>query len=254
MELRKSEGFTPLPNFLVDERYLAELPNEAVTLLIVLNRHIRGYHAQERTFTTTLAMQLAGFKDVRTASKYLKVLVDWQLADVKKIKGKASIYSLNFSNPKPTQFLLNRLQESYDVGTLHAGGKHASDVGSPPTQHVGLIKKEINKENKYKKENPVEDVLQLWTPEMMVLNTWLERSGEKKMTAQEVEPLLLQLNAHYETKLKAELLTSNQMYANFVKWIQRRPYHKNSNIKNSPKIGRMEELEKLSIEEESLYF
>lgn len=254
MEFKKSEGFTPLPNFLVDERYLAELPNEAVTLLIVLNRHIRGYHAKERTFTTTLAMQLAGFKDVRTASKYLKVLVNWQLADVKKVKGKASIYSLNFSDPKPTQFLLNRELPAHNVTTLDDASEGEYDVGSLPTQHVGLIKKDINKGNKYKKENTVEDVLQLWTPELIVLNTWLERSGEKTMTAQEVEPLLLQLNAHYETKLKAELLTSNQMYANFVKWIQHSPRHKKPSHLIQKKIGRMEELEQLSIEEESLYF
>ena len=41
------------------------------------------------------------------------------------------------------------------------------------------------------------------------------------MTESLVQELLLEINAHYETKLKAELITDTQMYMNFVKWVKR---------------------------------
>ena len=228
----KSEGFTPLPNFLIDERYIAELPHEAVTLLIVLNRHIRGYRVEEKAFTTSLAMQLAGFKDERTASKYLKLLVDWKLATVKKQRGKASIYRLNFDNPKPTQYLL-----AQQVGTSNGVTPPTYEDGGRPTCDGGLIKKPN------KKNNTLHSVLHLWQPNLETLNTWLKFSGESEMDRKQIEHTLLEVNAHYEEKIKSGRITENQMYANFIKWKKRtKTYAKACYAKPT---SRMQELEAL---------
>lgn len=235
---QKAEGFTPMPNFLVDERYIAELPAEAVKLLVILNRHIVGYQESEKAFSTSLAMELAGIKDERTATKYLKVLADWNLVIPKKSRGKATVYSLNFTTPKDTNF--KKLPTSNEGGlpTQHVpafSGNFQQPptqyVGTPPTQHEGgvppchgglinKLNKETSKENTCS-ENPVDAVLNLWTPNLDSLNAWLQRSGIAKMTQSEVDGWLLEINGYYSTKIEAGLLTDTQMYTNFVKWIKR---------------------------------
>ncbi|HCJ6574847.1 TPA: replication protein, partial [Acinetobacter baumannii] len=80
--------------------------------------------------------------------------------------------------------------------------------------------KENFKENECS-ENPVDAVLNLWTPNLDALNAWLQRSGIAKMTQSEVDGWLLEINGYYSTKLEAGLLTDTQMYTNFVKWIKR---------------------------------
>lgn len=183
---KKEEGYTPLPNFLVDERYIAELPAESVKLLVILNRHIAGHKSTEKPFTTTLAMEFAGFKDERTASKHLKTLVDWNLLKVKKSRGKASLYSLNYDNPKSTDFNKAPTQNvgTYDVPTskvptLNDGTVPTSHVGGVPTSNVGLIKnpnKETNKENIYV-------VFEFWKTTFNSPKTVLTEKRKKKIEA-----------------------------------------------------------------------
>ena len=42
------------------------------------------------------------------------------------------------------------------------------------------------------------------------------------MTQELVNQVLLEINAHYEPRLKSGQLTDSQMYANFVKWMKRK--------------------------------
>lgn len=182
----KADGYTPLPNFLVDERYIAELPGEAVKLLVILNRHIVGHKANEKPFTVTLAMDLAGFKDERTATKHLKTLVEWNLVSVKKARGKASLYTLNFENPKPTRFKeVPTLDEgalnvpTQNAPTLNVGTVPTSHVGGVPPSDVGLIKnpnKETNKENIYV-------VFEFWKTTFNSPKTVLTEKRKKKIEA-----------------------------------------------------------------------
>lgn len=83
------------------------------------------------------------------------------------------------------------------------------------------IDKENIKESAKNPENHVDEILNLWTPDLNSLNAWLQRSGEMPMTQELVNRLLLEINAHYEPRLKADRVTDSQMYSNFVKWIKR---------------------------------
>lgn len=162
----RQEGFSPLPNFLTDDRYFAELPPGAAVALVVLNRHLNHKHSKVKAFTITLAQELCGFKDERTASKHLKVLVDWRLVKAIKSNGKASLYELDFTDPKPTNYLLNKQPPTKNEGGLKAptlnapppkneGTPPPNFVGTPPPKNGGLIKN-INKElNKEKKERGI---------------------------------------------------------------------------------------------------
>ena len=70
-------------------------------------------------------------------------------------------------------------------------------------------------------QNPVDEVLNIWQPDLHQLNSWMQRSGLPKINQAQVEELLLEINPHYESKIHTGAVTPNQMYSNFVKWIKR---------------------------------
>ncbi|MDP7843606.1 hypothetical protein AbaIHSS3526_17610 [Acinetobacter baumannii] len=70
-------------------------------------------------------------------------------------------------------------------------------------------------------ENPVDEVLNIWKPDLRQLNSWMQRSGLPKINQAQVEELLLEINPHYENKIITGAVTSTQMYSNFVKWVKR---------------------------------
>lgn len=70
-------------------------------------------------------------------------------------------------------------------------------------------------------ENPVDEVLNIWKPDLQQLNSWMQRSGLPKINHAQVEELLLEINPHYENKIITGAVTSTQMHSNFVKWVKR---------------------------------
>ena len=85
-------------------------------------------------------------------------------------------------------------------------------------------------------ENSVDEVLNLWVPDLHSLNSWLQRSGEQPMVQDQVEQVLLEVNSHYSPRLKSGLVTDTQMYSNFVKWLKRKPTAKKSARADNKKI------------------
>lgn len=70
-------------------------------------------------------------------------------------------------------------------------------------------------------ENPVDEVLNIWKPDLQQLNSWMQRSGLPKINQAQVEEILLEINPHYESKIHTGAVTTTQMYSNFVKWVKR---------------------------------
>lgn len=248
--MQKEEGYTGLPNFICDEGYLAALSGEAIKCLIFLNRHINGFHLEQKSMGEALVMKITGIKDKRTVRKYMAELATYQLVSIHKENGKSNIYGITFESRLPVKPVTSNVTGQSQPVSPHATGQHpkpvtrhvaASDVPgtshatAPVTRHVPAtsdmpchpVKEIYLKENiknthtLVQPENSVDEVLNLWTPKINQLNAWLQRSGEMPMTEQLVQQQLLEINAHYETKLKAGLITDTQMYMNFVKWVKR---------------------------------
>lgn len=69
-------------------------------------------------------------------------------------------------------------------------------------------------------KNSVDEILNLWKPNLDSLNSWLKRAGEKSLTQSEMENTLLEVNAHYERQIRSDLVSDSKMYSNFVKWVK----------------------------------
>lgn len=220
---QKAEGHTPLPNFICDEGYLAVLDGDAIACLIFLNRYVTGFHIDNRSLGESLVMKITGIKDKRTVRKRMSELEKFGLISIQKEHGKSSVYTLTFEDRKPVELVASHDTSSKKVVTRHATRPVTSHATTTSDMPCHPVKENILKENIKNTcvENPVEQVLNLWTPNFDSLNAWLQRSGIAKMTQQEIDSWLIEINGYYSTKIESGSVSDTQMYSNFVKWIKR---------------------------------
>lgn len=219
---KKEDGYTPLPNFVCDEGYLAVLSGEAIKCLVLLNRHIKGFHEENKAIGESLILKLTGFKDKRTVRKAMSDLAKYNLVSITKTLGKATSYEVTFESRLSVE-----LVTSNDTGALKAVTSNvprlvtSNDTGTSNIKCHSVKEKKINLKESEEQQNPVDEVLKIWQPDLHSLNSWLQRSGLPKITQDQVEEILLEINPHYESKIHTGAVTTTQMYSNFVKWIKR---------------------------------
>ncbi|HEO1785459.1 TPA: replication protein [Acinetobacter baumannii] len=214
---KKEEGYTRLPNSLIDEQIMAQLSDKAFKCLMLIIRQTSGFNRNSDKIATTQFQEACGIKKTDKVYASIKELEQKSLIKVERKTGGLNTYYL----------LENQSQNKVlpENGTTPKNGEGTTPKnGEGTTPKNGDTTKENIKEN-FKEntcsENPVDTVLKLWTPNLDALNAWLQRSGIAKMTQSEVDGWLLEINGYYSTKLEAGLLTDTQMYTNFVKWIKR---------------------------------
>ncbi|MDC5382149.1 hypothetical protein NLHDIDDJ_02464 [Acinetobacter baumannii] len=223
---KKEDGYTPLPNFVCDEGYLAVLSGEAIKCLVLLNRHIKGFHEENKAMGESLILKLAGFKDKRTVRKAMADLAKYNLVKITKTLGKATSYEVTFDDRFTVEQVSSNDTSTLKVVTSNVPTLVTSNVtrtSNIKCHSVKETKKETLKESAQPEqaENPVDEVLNIWKPDLQQLNSWMQRSGLPKVSQDQVDQLLLEINPHYESKIHTGAVTSTQMYSNFVKWVKR---------------------------------
>ncbi len=223
---KKEDGYTPLPNFVCDEGYLAVLSGEAIKCLVLLNRHINGFHEENKAIGESLILKLTGFKDNRTVRKAMADLAKYNLVKITKTKGKSNLYEVTFDDRLSVELVTSNDTGALKVATSNVPTLVTSNdtrTSSIKCHSVKETKKETLKESAQPEQtqNPVDEVLQIWKPDLHQLNSWLQRSGLPKINQAQVDELLLEINPHYENKIITGVISDNQMYSNFVKWIKR---------------------------------
>ncbi len=219
---KKEDGYTPLPNFVCDEGYLAVLSGEAIKCLVLLNRHIKGFHEENKAIGESLILKLTGFKDKRTVRKAMSDLAKYNLVSITKALGKATSYEVTFESRLSVE-----LVTSNDTGALKAVTSNvprlvtSNDTGTSNIKCHSVKEKKINLKESDAQQNQVDEVLKIWQPDLHQLNSWMQRSGLPKINQAQVEELLLEINPHYESKIHTGAVTTTQMYSNFVKWVKR---------------------------------
>lgn len=219
---KKEDGYTPLPNFVCDEGYLAVLSGEAIKCLVLLNRHIKGFHEENKAIGESLILKLAGFKDKRTVRKAMSDLAKYNLVSITKTLGKATSYEITFESRLSVELVASNDTSASKVVTSNAPTLATSnDTGTSNIKCHSVKEKKINLKESEKQQNQVDEVLKIWQPDLHQLNSWMQRSGLPKINQAQAEEILLEINPHYESKIHTGAVTNTQMYSNFVKWIKR---------------------------------
>ena len=137
---KKDEGYSPLPNFICDEGYLAVLSGDAIKCIVLLNRHIKGFHLDQKSMGETLVMKITGIKDKRTVRKCMADLAKYQLISITKTLGKSSSYTLTLDDRISIEAVASNATTSKvvtsNVVTSHVTTPVTSNATTPVTSHV----------------------------------------------------------------------------------------------------------------------
>ncbi|QXA07952.1 replication protein [Acinetobacter pittii] len=227
---KKEEGYTRLPNSLIDDQIMAQLNDKAFKCLMYIVRQTVGYDRLSHAISITQFQKFCGIKKRDTVMAAIKELEKSQVINVERKNGQLSEYTLTTD-----QYREMGPVTSNGTSTINGDGtRTVKGDGTSPTKQdwTSPVQRDPNKENikenpteNFKEnlceENSVDSVLKLWVPKLEILNAWLQRAGITKMTQVEAETWLLEINGYYSSKIEAGLLNDTQMYTNFVKWIKR---------------------------------
>lgn len=215
-------NYTKTPNSIIDDLVMAQVSDKAFKCLVFIMRQTVGFNRESHTIAITQFQKYCGIKKRDTVMTAIRELEQCKLITVERKTGCLNEYYLT-------------LNQYHQAGLVPLDGSTSKRYGASTVKGDGTstVKrdtiKETLKENfkeiypleSEQKKSSVDDVLNLWIPNLSSLNAWLQRAGEKAMSQDEVNHWLVEINAHYEPKIKAGLVSENQMYSNFVKWVKR---------------------------------
>ena len=204
-----TEQYSRTPNFVIDDMYMAELSDKAFKCYMFILRQTVGFNRSKTSIATDTFKKYCGIKRDETVYARIRELEQLKLISVTRTTGTTNQITI-LPNPSHATVV-----PTNDTSTVEPHG--GSTVEPYPIKEN--IKENI-KESANAKNSP-DEILNLWTPDLHSLNSWLQRSGLPKITQDQAEEILLEINPHYENKIITGAVGDAQMYSNFVKWIKR---------------------------------
>ena len=204
-----TEQYSRTPNFVIDDMYMAELSDKAFKCYMFILRQTVGFNRSKTSIATDTFKKYCGIKRDETVYARIRELEQMKLISVTRTTGATNQITI-LPNPSHATVV-----PTNDTSTVEPHG--GSTVEPYPIKEN--IKENI-KESANAKNSP-DEILNLWTPDLHSLNSWLQRSGLPKITQDQAEEILLEINPHYENKIITGVVGDAQMYSNFVKWIKR---------------------------------
>ena len=212
-----TEQYSRAPNFVIDDMYMAQLSDKAFKCYMLILRQTVGFNRSSTSIATETFKKYCGIKKNDTVYNCIQQLEQLKLISVTRAIGTTNQIKILPNPSHETALPLN--------GTTPVEGDGTTTVERDGTTTVEryTIKENIKENIKESdaQQNPVDEVLKIWQPDLHSLNSWLQRSGLPKITQVQAEEILLEINPHYESKIHTGAVTTTQMYSNFVKWIKR---------------------------------
>lgn len=218
---KKEEGYTKMPNSLIDDQIMAQLSDKAFKCLVFIIRQTVGFDRSSHTIAITQFQKYCGIKKRDTVMSHIKDLEELQIIKVDRSQGCLNEYFYT-----PDQYREKGLAPSNVTSPIERDGTSTTkrDYTSPVERDTikETLKENIKETHTIENspKNSVDEIFNLWIPNLDSLNSWLQRAGEKSLTQSEMENILLEVNAHYERQIRSDLVSDSKMYSNFVKWVK----------------------------------
>ena len=212
-----TEQYSRTPNFVIDDMYMAQLSDKAFKCYMLILRQTVGFNRSSTSIATETFKKYCGIKKNDTVYTCIQQLEQLKLISVTRATGATNQIKILPNPSRETALPLNGTTPVERDGTTPV-----ERDGTTPVERDTIKEniKENIKESANAKNSP-DEILNIWTPDLHSLNSWLQRSGLPKITQDQAEEILLEINPHYESKIHTGAVTNTQMYSNFVKWIKR---------------------------------
>lgn len=213
-------NYTKMPNLIIDDRIMARISDKAFKCLMFIMRQTVGFGRASHTIAITQFQKYCGIKKRDTVMAVIRELEQCKLIKVERKTGCLNEYFLTLDQYRETGLV------PFDGSTVKGDGTSTFERDGTSTVKRDSIKETLKE--KFKEihtqedstENSVDEVLNLWKPNLYSLNSWLQRAGEKPINQAQMENTLLEVNAHYERHIRSGAVSDSKMYSNFVKWVK----------------------------------
>lgn len=226
-------NYTKMPNSIIDDRIMARISDKAFKCLMFVMRQTMGFNRASHTIATTQFQKYCGIKKEETVAKVIRELEQCKLITVERKTGCLNSYTLTLN-----QYHEMGLPPSNGTTPTKGGYTTPVEQGYTTPTKGGSIKETLKENIKEihtlldSPKNSVDEILNLWKPNLHSLNSWLQRAGEKPLTQDQMENILLEVNAHYERHIRSDAVSDSKMYSNFVKWVKG-DFSKNKKVNQS---------------------
>lgn len=124
--------------------------------------------------------------------------------------GNSSLNNESQENPTKTQNNPNKPNESLNHRTIEPITIEPSNqILNPHTQETRVEK------------NSLDEILNLWNPDLKMVNDWLRRAGEKPFTQKQFDEFKPAFLNHYAPQLQNGLLKPDKLFGKLVTWVKR---------------------------------
>lgn len=104
-------------------------------------------------------------------------------------------------------------------------------------------------------ENSLDEILNLWNPNLREVNDWLKRSGEQALSQKQFDEIKPRFLNYYADQLRSGVLKQNKLFGKLVSWVKTENYRNKDSPKNkiqsSQSSTRMSEIQDLIATEEA---
>ena len=207
-----TEQYSRTPNFVIDDMYMAQLSDKAFKCYMLILRQTVGFNRSKTSIATDTFKKYCGIKRDETVYARIRELEQLKLISVVRETGTTNQITI-LSNPSHQTVVLPN-----NTTTVEPHGGSTVEPYPIKENFKENIKESAQQGSN---ENYVDEILNLWIPNLDSLNSWLQRSGLPKISQTLSEEILLELNPHYENKINTGAVSDSQMYSNFVKWVKR---------------------------------
>ena len=215
----KDEGYTRLPNLLIDSEIMADLSDKAFKCLMFIVRQTMGFGRASHTIAITQFQKYCGLKKRDTAMSAIRELEECFLIKVERKTGCLNEYFLTLNQYRKKGLVPSQGSTSKQDGTSTVKGDGTS------TAKRDTIKETFKENIKeiHTQENTCEkiDFDEQWKPKISFLKTLLCQTKFGHQTNEilgmvDFEFHLGNFNAHWEDKIT---LTENQKTRKFAAWL-----------------------------------
>jgi hypothetical protein len=119
-------------------------------------------------------------------------LAKYNLVSITKTLGKAKSYEVTFESRLSIELVTSNDTSALKVVTSNAPRLVTSnDTGTSNIKCHSVKEKKINLKESDAQQNPVDEVLKIWQPDLHQLNSWMQRSGLPKINQAQAEEFCL---------------------------------------------------------------
>ena len=212
-----TEQYSRMPNFIIDDMYMAQLSDKAYKCYSLILRQTVRFNRSSTSIATETFKKYCGIKKDDTVYKCIREIEQLKLISVTRATGTTNHIKILPNPSHETVLPLNGTTPIEREGTTPIEREGTTPIERDPIKEN--IKENIKESAN--RGNAPDEILNIWTPDLHSLNSWLQRSGLPKINQVQAEEILLEINPHYEDKILSGLATDTKMYSNFVKWVKR---------------------------------